>query len=62
MNYKEVTCFQLASPKNVLEVNRRGIDGSQTATSCQLAIAEYNRIMGDVDRFDQLWELLAYDL
>ena len=57
MGNKEVTLLSTSySPKDVSEVNRRAKDGSQNAVSCPLAIAEYNRIMGGVDRFDQLRE------
>jgi len=60
MDNKEVTLLSTSySPKDVSEVNRRAKDGSQNAVSCPLAIAEYNRIMGGVDRFDQLRERYA---
>ncbi|XP_046981064.1 piggyBac transposable element-derived protein 4-like [Schistocerca americana] len=44
------------NPKHVTTVLRRNKDGSRSELFCPLAVAEYNKIMGGVDRFDQLRE------
>lgn len=60
MDNKEVTVLSTAyDPKEVCTVNRRAKDGTRSAVACPLAISEYNRIMGGVDRFDQLRERYA---
>jgi len=53
MDNKEVTVLGTAyNPKDASKVNRRAKDGSVDVISCLLPVAEYNRIMGGVDRFD----------
>ncbi|XP_046986124.1 piggyBac transposable element-derived protein 4-like [Schistocerca americana] len=47
------------NPKHVTTVLRRNKDGSRSEVFCPLAVAEYNKIMGGVDRFDQLRERYA---
>ncbi|XP_047103465.1 piggyBac transposable element-derived protein 4-like [Schistocerca piceifrons] len=47
------------NPKHVTTVLRRNKDGSRSEVFCPLAVAEHNKIMGGVDRFDQLPERYA---
>ena len=57
MDNREVTVLSTChSPKEVRDVTRRAKDGTRSIIPCPLAIAEYNRIMGGVDRFDQFRE------
>ena len=57
MDYREVSVLSTYhSPKKVCDVTRRAKDGTRSTVTCTLATAEYNRIMGGVDRFDQLRE------
>jgi len=57
MDNREVSVLSTChSPKEVRDVTRRAKDGTHSTVTCPLAIAEYNRIMGGVDRFDQLRE------
>lgn len=44
------------SPKDTTIVMRKNKDGTRQKVSCPRVVAEYNRIMGGVDRFDQLHE------
>lgn len=44
------------SPKDTETVLRRNKTGAREAVYCPKVIAEYNRIMGGVDKFDQLHE------
>jgi hypothetical protein len=60
MDNKEVTVLSTAcDPTEVCSVIRRAKDGTTSAVACPLAISEYNRTMGGVDRFDQLRERYA---
>lgn len=60
MDSKAVTALATTySPKEISKVNRRAKDGTLDSVSCPLAIAEYNRIMGGIDRFDQMRERYA---
>ncbi|XP_047122154.1 piggyBac transposable element-derived protein 4-like [Schistocerca piceifrons] len=47
------------NPKHITTVLRRNQDRSRSKVFCPLAAAEYNKIMGGVDRFDQLGEWYA---
>ena len=44
----------LASPTDVISVNRRQKDGTRIAVECPLCVAMYNQYMGGVDVGDQL--------
>lgn len=47
------------SPKDTSTVMRRNKDGTRVTVYCPKVVAEYNRIMGGVDKFDQLHERYA---
>jgi Transposase IS4 len=47
------------SPTDVSVIQRKNKDGSKTDITCPNAVAQYNEIMGGVDRFDQLKERYA---
>lgn len=49
-------CF---SPKDTTTVQRKSRDGSRQKVSCPKVVSVYNRIMGGVDKFDQLQERYA---
>jgi len=41
------------NPKQVTSVKQKNRDGTSSIIPCPAAVAEYNSIMGGVDRFDQ---------
>ncbi|XP_023597182.1 piggyBac transposable element-derived protein 4 [Trichechus manatus latirostris] len=47
------------NPKDITVVKRKNKDGSSSQIPCPRAVAEYNAIMGGVDRFDQRRERYA---
>nr|XP_023397070.1 piggyBac transposable element-derived protein 4-like isoform X1 [Loxodonta africana]XP_023397071.1 piggyBac transposable element-derived protein 4-like isoform X1 [Loxodonta africana]XP_023397072.1 piggyBac transposable element-derived protein 4-like isoform X1 [Loxodonta africana]XP_023397073.1 piggyBac transposable element-derived protein 4-like isoform X1 [Loxodonta africana]XP_023397074.1 piggyBac transposable element-derived protein 4-like isoform X1 [Loxodonta africana]XP_023397075.1 len=47
------------NPKDITVVKRKNKDGSSSQIPCPRAVAEYNAIMGGVDRFDQRCERYA---
>jgi hypothetical protein len=47
------------NPKQVTSVKRKNRDGTSSIIPCPTAVAEYNSIMGGVDRFDQRRERYA---
>ncbi|XP_051171925.1 piggyBac transposable element-derived protein 4-like [Leptopilina boulardi] len=60
MDSKPVTVLSTAhDPAFVTEVKRKNRDGSRSNISCPEVIADYNKYMGGVDRFDQLKERYA---
>lgn len=60
MDNKEVTVLSTGhDPKEVCSVFRRAKDGTRNSVMCPLPVAHYNKIMGGVDRFDQLRERYA---
>jgi len=60
MDNKPVTMLtSSSSPRTVERILRRNRDGTRTEISCPKAVATYNRIMGGVDKFDQLRERYA---
>lgn len=60
MDNKPVTMLTSScNPKTVETVLRRCRDGTRTEISCLKAVATYNRIMGGVDKFDQLQKKYA---
>ena len=60
MDNKEVNMLtNCYNPKNVCLVKRKAKDGSTDMVDCPEAVAQYNRIMGGVDHFDQLRERYA---
>lgn len=44
------------SPKETTTIDRKKRDGSKEKVSCPQVVEMYNKIMGGVDRFDQLLE------
>lgn len=63
MDNRPVTALTTAfSPKETSVVKRKNKDGSVTYLYSPIAIAEYNKIMCGVDRFDQLLERYAIGL
>lgn len=63
MDNRPVTVLTTAfSPKETTLVQRKNKDGSVANFYCPTAIAEYNKIMCGVDRFDQLLECYGIGL
>jgi hypothetical protein len=46
-------------PKQVTSVKRKNRVGTSSIIPCPTAVAEYNSIMGGIDRYDQRWERYA---
>jgi hypothetical protein len=60
MDNKAVSMLSTAhSPRDTTTVKRKNKDGSSSSISCPVVVESYNRIMGAVDRFDQLKERYA---
>lgn len=60
MDNRVVTLLStLHDPRETTTVNRKNKDGTTAVVSCPTVVAEYNKIMGGVDRFDQLRERYA---
>ena len=55
MDLKLVTLLTNAhNPEDGAEVMRKNKDGTRLSVTCLSGIRDYNRIMGVVDKFDQL--------
>lgn len=54
IKWMDSTPITVLLSQNTTVVNRKNKDGSSSVVCCPQVIAQYNKVMGGVDRFDQL--------